>query len=306
MTGKEVAEELGEPYRHGYGYVRIRCYNSSFHKHDDRDPSLVIYDGNRGFYCYGCGANGSHEWLFKQFGQDRKISYGSERSEKIYTKYNFDNVKVGHLRGEYLEQLQAKGFSKEKLARYNWGIYLNNIPNVYGNGVLIPYYWQGEIVGARLRLLDGPIRFKSLPGAESFPYLFDNIKNDFVFVCEGESDTITLDMLGFKSIGIPGATNTTSIRKLVNAASLYGTTLCVVPDNDNAGRDFYERVKRLGDEYNVDVRMLQVPVGKDVNEWFNLVGEERVNQYLKEHKYEQNGSVPKDSTRGGQTDFRLV
>lgn len=288
MTGKEVAEELGEPHRHGYGYVRIRCYNSSFHKHDDIDPSLVIYDGNRGFYCYGCGVNGSHEWLFKQFGQDRKISYSGERIEKIYTKYNFDNVKVGQLKGKYLEQLQAKGFSKEKLSRYNWGIYLNNIPNVYGNGVLIPYYWQGEIVGARLRLLDGPIRFKSLPGAESFPYLFDNVKEKFVFVCEGESDTVTLDMNGYPAIGIPGATNTSSIKKLVDAAKLYGTTLCVVPDNDRAGNDFADRVKKFCDEQSVQYRCLKVPTGKDVNEWYNLVSIKEFKEYIDENLQNNN------------------
>ena len=152
------------------------------------------------------------------------------------------------------------------------------------------------MVGARLRLLDGPIRFKSLPGAESFPYLMDNLKKKFVFVCEGETDTITMDMNGYPAVGIPGATNASSIRKMVETAKLYGTTLCVVPDNDKAGNDFAERVKKSCDEQSVQYKRLKVPTGKDVNEWYNLVGSTKFKEYIDEHR-----TVPKDSAHRRQT-----
>ena len=291
MTGEEVANELGEEYKHGYGYVRIRCYNSSFHNNDDRDPSLVIYDGDRGFYCYACGANGSHEWLAKQFGSIIRSTGTHSFKEKEYTQYDLSNVTVDELHGKYLEALERKGFNNKNLFDYKWGVYRGNIKNLYGDGIVIPYYWQGEIVGARLRLLDGPIRFKSLPGSESFPYLFDNVKKKFVFVCEGESDTVTLDMNGYPAIGIPGATNTSSIKKLVDAAKLYGTTLCVVPDNDKAGNDFADRIKKFCDEQSVQYKRLKVPTGKDVNEWYNLVSIKEFKEYIDEHR-----PIPKDST----------
>ena len=280
MTGEEVANELGEEYQHGYGYVRMRCYNSSFHNNDDRDPSLVVYNGDRGFYCYACGVNGSHEWLFKQFGMEAKRNPNKKFQPKEYVKYDLSNVTVNELHGKYLDSLYVKGFNRENLFKYKWGVYLHNIKNLYGDGIVIPYYWQGEIVGARLRLLDGPVRFKSLPGAESFPYLFDNVKEKFVFVCEGESDTVTLDMNGYPAIGIPGATNTSSIKKLVDAAKLYGTTLCVVPDNDKAGNDFADRIKKFCDEQSVQYKRLKVPTGKDVNEWYNLVSIKEFKEYI--------------------------
>lgn len=307
MKAEEVANQIGEQYRHGFGYVRIPCYNASFHKNEDRDPSLVIYDGDRGYYCFACGVNGSHEWLLKQYGiqselpRRKRVEY-----KKEYKQYDFQDIytKLKPLTSEARKVLQAKGLDPDALEEMGWRWHSGVVKN-WGDGIFIPYKVKGRVVGARLRLLSGPIRFMSLPGGESFAFMTDGMRDES-FVCEGETDTLTLNQLGYKAVGIPGATNTQSIRKLIFEAQKHGTRLTVVPDNDKAGRDFYERVKRLGDEYNVDVRMLQVPVSKDVNEWYNLVGKEKVIQYLKENRYEQNGSVPKDSTRGGQTNFRLV
>lgn len=307
MKAEEVADKLGEPYRHGFGYVRIPCYNSTFHKNDDKDPSLVIYDGDRGYYCFACGVNGSHEWLFKQFGiaadlpRRKRIEY-----KKEYKQYDFQDIytKLKPLTEAARKVMADKGLDPDMLEEMGWRWHSGVVKN-WGDGIFIPYKVKGRVVGARLRMLNGNIRFMSLPGGESFAFMTDDMKDD-CFVCEGETDTLTLHQLGYKAAGIPGATNTQSIKKLIYEAQKSGTRLTVVPDNDEAGRNFYERVKRVGDEYNVEVKMLQVPVAKDVNEWYNLVGKERFTNYLKENKYEQNGSVPEDTSRRGQTDFRLV
>lgn len=52
LTTQEVAERYGfVPNRSGY----IQC---PFHRGDDHG-SLKIYDGTRGWHCFGCGAGGS-------------------------------------------------------------------------------------------------------------------------------------------------------------------------------------------------------------------------------------------------------
>jgi hypothetical protein len=51
LTAREVAERYGQtPNREGY----IVC---PFH--GDTDPSLLLYKGHRGWYCYGCHRGGS-------------------------------------------------------------------------------------------------------------------------------------------------------------------------------------------------------------------------------------------------------
>jgi hypothetical protein len=51
VDARTVAEHYGfRPNRAGF----ICC---PFH--DERTPSLKLFDGNRGFYCFGCGENGS-------------------------------------------------------------------------------------------------------------------------------------------------------------------------------------------------------------------------------------------------------
>ena len=51
LTTKEVSLHYGfEPNRAG----KICC---PFH--NEKTPSLKLYDGNRGFYCFGCGEHGS-------------------------------------------------------------------------------------------------------------------------------------------------------------------------------------------------------------------------------------------------------
>ena len=39
--------------------------------HNEKTPSLKLYDGNRGFYCFGCGEHGSViDFVMRYFGLD--------------------------------------------------------------------------------------------------------------------------------------------------------------------------------------------------------------------------------------------
>ena len=280
MTGEEVADTVGEEYKQGYGYVRIRCYNTSFHNNDDRDPSLVIYDGDRGYYCFACGVSGSHEWLMREFGMEsRKPSEKRVIPPKEYKKYNFNGMVFDECTPREIEVMAKKGITSETLERLGWVHHTTQVPG-WSEGIAIPYTFNGAIVGARLRLLDGAIRFKSLPGGESFPYLADYLKTPYVYVCEGETDTVTMVMNGYWAIGIPGATNMQAIKKAIALAKEHGTHLCVVPDRDKAGEDFANRIKDACFKEGIKLDRLDVPQGKDVNEWYNLVGQDEFRKHM--------------------------
>lgn len=286
MTGEEVADAIGEDYRQGYGIVRIGCYNMQFHNNDDNDPSLVIYDGDRGYYCFACGVSGSHEWLMKQYGIESSVPRGPRMVKpKSYKEYDFNDIqrRLKPLKDEYISIMKAKGISESVLRRLGWYSHSDEVPG-WGQGMYIPYRYEGKTVAARLRMTTGMIRFKSLPGGESFPYMADNAKKKYCYVNEGETDAITMAMNGYPAVGIPGATNSQAIKKLVAIAKEHGTTLCVVPDNDKAGNDFADRIMNACFKEGVKLDRLKVPYGKDVNEWYNLVGAEKFKEQVKHNK----------------------
>ncbi len=283
MTGEEVANAIGEDYRQGYGLVRVGCYNTQFHNNDDNDPSLVIYDGDRGYYCFACGVSGSHEWLMKQYGIESSVPRGPRMVKpKSYKEYDFNDIqrRLKPLKDEYISIMKAKGISESVLRRLGWYSHNDEVPG-WGQGMYIPYRFEGKTVAARLRMTSGMIRFKSLPGGESFPYMADNAKKKYCYVNEGETDAITMAMNGYPAVGIPGATNSQAIKKLVAIAKDSGTTLCVVPDNDKAGNDFADRIMNACFKEGVKLDRLKVPYGKDVNEWYNLVGAEKFKEQVK-------------------------
>lgn len=286
MTGEEVANAIGEDYRQGYGLVRVGCYNLQFHNNDDNDPSLVIYDGDRGYYCFACGVSGSHEWLMKQYGIESSAPRGPRMVKpKSYKEYDFNDIqrRLKPLKDEYVSIMKAKGISESVLRRLGWYSHNDEVPG-WGQGMYIPYRFEGKTVAARLRMTSGMIRFKSLPGGESFPYMADNAKKKYCYVNEGETDAITMAMNGYPAVGIPGATNSQAIKKLVAIAKEHGTTLCVVPDNDKAGNDFADRIMNACFKEGVKLDRLKVPYGKDVNEWYGLVGAEKFKEQVKQNK----------------------
>lgn len=291
LTAVDVATLIGQQYvKHG-SYVQISCYNVAAHAQGDRKPSLTIYDYNKGYYCYTCGESGNHGWLLKQFGKDNpdyeRKAYTQTRSyqkpkkstpppNKDYTQYQLDDIypKLAELPAEATEILERKGFGWrvwEKDAGYRW--HTNEIPG-WQAGIFIPYYFQGKMVAARLRCLSGNARFKGLPGGESFPYFMDKLDQDIVFVCEGESDTATLNFQGFPAVGVPGSTNTEAIRKIVARAAETGAKLVVIPDTDKAGQDFMNRMRVEAFNKRVPLDEFVLPGYKDVNEWFCSVGQE--------------------------------
>lgn len=303
MDAETLIGVLGVDHKRFGALLKIHCYNANFHNNGDNNPSLTVYGGTRGYYCYACGENGSNSWLMKQFGiEDPKYAkknktYSSgvsrpantqpkEPTKKNYKVYPLDDIykTLAGLPPEATEVLEAKGFPWQRWENdAGWRWHENQIEG-WGRGIFIPYIVDGTIATARLRMLEGNPRFKSLPEAESFPFQADNLKNnERVYVCEGETDCMTLNFLGYPAVAVPGSTLVEPIRKICEMAAANGTKLIVVPDQDKAGQEFLARVRLQAFDHGVAIDEFQIPVFKDMNEWFCAEGEENVDFALMRH-----------------------
>ncbi len=149
-----------------------------------------------------------------------------------------------------------------------WGLF-NAAGNLryYRHTLLLPYFDHGEPVYLQARALDPGVMPKelSLPGPITVPYhatLLDGNPGR-LYLCEGVIDTLSLLEAGFPAVGIPGAANF----KPAWTERFREKSVFVAFDADAAGEAGAARVIALLAEGGVEAHRLQIPPGKDINEW---------------------------------------
>lgn len=146
---------------------------------------------------------------------------------------------------------------------------------VYKGRLVIPYLTRTGVVDIRFRSMDGTEpKYLGLPGANTHLFNVSALfrATDWIAVCEGEIDTITLDSkVGFPTIGVPGANNW---KKHYYKLLADFDKIIIFADGDQAGSDFARQLaKELG-----TVTIISMPEGEDVNSMFVKNGAE----YFKE------------------------
>lgn len=175
-----------------------------------------------------------------------------------------------HLAKEYLV---ARGLSLEIAQRVGLGVVHD--PHAGHDGMQgrlsIPYITNSGVVDIRFRSLNGSDpKYLGLPGAKT--HMFNvraiNEAEDFIAVCEGELDAITLHYaIGIPSIGVPGASNwKTHYRRLLQDFE----RIYVFADGDKAGHDF---ARHLAREVS-GVVIVNMPEGEDVNSMYLKQGKQ--------------------------------
>lgn len=293
LSPVDLAEMIGQPYKKRGNYVQISCYNTTAHKHGDKNPSLTIYGFDKGYFCYACSESGSNSWLLKQFGVKGNHVPNKINNPKKTPKQDTKNYKtyplakiwktLPRLPESVRLGLEEKGFYGDQFEDFaGWRWHTNQIDG-WGEGIFMPYTFRGTMVSARLRRISGEPRFLSLPGAKSWPYCLDKVRYPRVYVTEGCTDCLTLNFIGIPAIGIPGSTNTEAMRTLFIEAESYGCQLVAIPDNDPAGQSFLERLYKLAYEYHISLEVFRVPYGKDVNEWYCKASHYEIEDILMKH-----------------------
>ena len=145
----------------------------------------------------------------------------------------------------------------------------------------IPYVTKTGVVDLRFRSLNPAVepKYMGLTGAETKMYNVLDVEKagDFIGVCEGELDTLTMSAcIGIPCIGVPGANSWKRhyTRLLADFERVF-----VFADGDQPGTEFARSLAR-----ELPVTIVQLPEGEDVNSVYVRQGAD----YLRQ-KVELNG-----------------
>jgi DNA primase len=135
----------------------------------------------------------------------------------------------------------------------------------YIGRLAIPYITKTGVVDLRFRSLNPAVepKYMGLTGAETRMYNVIDIEkaNNFIGVCEGELDTITMSgCIGIPCIGVPGAN---SWKKHYTRLLADFERVFVFADGDQPGTEFARSLAR-----ELPVTIIQLPDGHDVNSMF--------------------------------------
>ena len=126
----------------------------------------------------------------------------------------------------------------------------------------IPYITKTGVVDLRFRSLNPAVepKYMGMTGAETKMYNVLDVEraSDFIGVCEGELDTLTLSAcVGIPCVGVPGAN---SWKKHYTRLLADFERVFVFADGDQPGTEFARSLAR-----ELPVTIIQLPDGQDVN-----------------------------------------
>jgi DNA-binding transcriptional ArsR family regulator len=258
LRTKRVAKRNGE--RH----VLAHCP-----AHDDQNASLSLTekaDGTLLWKCFaGCSQEAVRRELERLAGMERETAHPIPPSRRGETRETAEPLRTFGI----AELADAKRLDAEKLRA--WG--LTDLPD---GRIEIPYRdTNGNTVAIRYRLaLEGDARFKWRKDDTPILYglwrLDDWELGSDLYLCEGETDALTLWHAGLPALGIPGATawkpewwrNLWEFGRIV-----------IIPDADAAGGQLVEKLAlSCPDHLRERVQVLRLPDGiKDANELWQQV-----------------------------------
>lgn len=139
----------------------------------------------------------------------------------------------------------------------------------YINRLAIPYLTRSGVVDLRFRSMDlSEPKYMGLTGATTHLYNVGAFfrASSYISICEGEIDTITLDVAcGIPAVGVPGVNNWKKhyTRLLQDFEKVF-----LFADGDNAGNEF---AKSLARELS-NLVIVHMPDGEDVNSMYRAHG----------------------------------
>ena len=173
-----------------------------------------------------------------------------------------------HLAQPYLE---SRGITSTVARRARLGVVERpEVGHEHLEGRLaIPYITKTGVVDVRFRSMNPAVepKYMGLGGAVTKLYNVLDIEKatNWIGVCEGEIDTITLSYcVGIPCVGVPGANSWKKhyTRLLSDFERVY-----VFADGDQAGREFASSLAR-----ELPVTIVQLPDGEDVNSCYTKYG----------------------------------
>lgn len=171
------------------------------------------------------------------------------------------------------EYLAERGITLEQAQKARLGVVLEPLTGheAYVNRLSIPYLTKSGVVDLRFRSLDiSEPKYMGLSGATTHLYNVSAFfrASQYICICEGEIDTITLDIVcDIPAVGVPGVNNW---KKHYSRLLQDFDKVFLFADGDNAGSEFGKSLSReLG-----NLVVVQMPEGEDVNSMYRTHGAE--------------------------------
>ena len=168
---------------------------------------------------------------------------------------------------------QAEGYLKSRgipieiarLARLGVVVEAEVGHEAYQGRLSIPYVTKTGVVDLRFRSLNPAVepKYMGLTGAETKMYNVLDIEraSNYIGICEGELDTITLSScVGMPCVGVPGAN---SWKKHYTRLLADFERVFVFADGDQPGKEFANSLAR-----ELPVTVVQFPDGEDANSFY--------------------------------------
>jgi 5S rRNA maturation endonuclease (ribonuclease M5) len=170
---------------------------------------------------------------------------------------------AGHISQAH-DYLKSRGITPEVARLARLGVVVEPEPGheSYVGRLSIPYITKTGVVDLRFRSLNPAVepKYMGLTGADTKMYNVTDIEKagDWIGVCEGELDTLTLSAcVGIPCIGVPGAN---SWKKHYTRLLADFERVFVFADGDQPGKEFANSLAR-----ELPVTIIQMAEGEDVN-----------------------------------------
>ena len=184
----------------------------------------------------------------------------NQEQKKLLEQATSHYQKAIHLAEGYLT---SRGLSLEDAEDFRLGVVAQPLVGheQYEGRLSIPYITPAGVVDIRFRAINHEEpKYLGLPGSETRLYNVGSYfkATDWIAVCEGEIDTITLTKIGIPAVGVPGvnAIKPHHYRILQDFDRIY-----VFADGDQAGREFTKDLARRIS----GITPIHIPEGEDVN-----------------------------------------
>lgn len=175
------------------------------------------------------------------------------------------------------DYLKSRGITMEvaRLARLGVVVEPEVGHEIYQGRLSIPYVTKSGVVDLRFRSLNPAVepKYMGLTGADTKMYNVLDVERagDFIAICEGELDTLTLSAcVGIPCIGVPGANSWKKhyTRLLADFERVY-----VFADGDQPGKEFATSLSR-----ELPVTIVNFPDGEDVNSYYIKYGADAIRE----------------------------
>jgi len=230
-----------------------------------------------------------------------RVSYADQKpqyeppTEIDIEVYSLFYEKCSPLSAEGVKLLTSKGFTAETIRQFGWRsisagaidavkkgftsseVETSGIPGLFYPGWLLIPFWQDDGL-CYLRCRNAAKKdFRNLSGKSTQPYnynaLYGLTSSNSLYVCEGETDTMTLAQNGYCAIGILGATQNETVRRVAELITEgFGTELDIILvfDNDEQGRKATELARKELTNRGCIPKRLKIPSQyKDINDYCN-------------------------------------